>query len=141
MRYITSPAPRIMGMTRSRATRRGMTLIEVMIALSIITTAMLGLGAFLPNFLHASSSGTILSAASDLAVTRLETIKAWPTYATLEATFNVTETSLANCLGCSRVTLIVHTTTATADYKTVSVTVTGPNIAIPVEKTTAIAAF
>ena len=45
--------------TRSRpitpgapSARRGMTLIEVMIALSIVTSAMLGLGAFLPNFMH-----------------------------------------------------------------------------------------
>lgn len=125
----------------TRSPRRGMTLIEVMIALSIITTAMLGLGAFLPNFLHASATGTILSAASDLAVSRIEAIKTWPKYATLEATYNVTETSFPSCRGCSRVTLIVRTTSATSDYKTVTVTVTGPNIVTPVAKTTAIAAF
>ena len=121
--------------------RRGMTLIEVMIALSIITSAMLGLGAFLPNFLHVSAQGTILSAASDLAVTRIETIKTWPTYATLETTYDATETSLTNCRGCTRVTLILHTTSTTADYKTVTVTVSGPNITTPVAKTTVIAAF
>jgi Tfp pilus assembly protein PilV len=118
-----------------------MTLIEVMIALSIITTSMLGLGAFLPNFMHVSAQGTILSAASDLAVSRVETIKAWPTYSTLAATFNATETSFSSCLGCKRVTLITHTSTTTADYETVSVTVSGPNITTPVEKTTVIASF
>jgi prepilin-type N-terminal cleavage/methylation domain-containing protein len=121
--------------------RRGMTLIEVMIALSIVTSAMLGLGAFLPNFMHVSAKGTILSAASDLAVSRLETIKTWPTYSSLETTYNATESSFANCRGCSRVTLILHTTNATADYKTVTVTVSGPNITTPVAKTTVIAAF
>jgi Tfp pilus assembly protein PilV len=119
-----------------------MTLIEVMIALSIITTSMLGLGAFLPNFMHVSAQGTILSAASDLSVSRVETIKAWPTYSTLAATFNATETTgLTNCLGCTRVTLVTHTSTTTSDYETVSVTVTGPNIKTPVEKTTVIASF
>ncbi len=122
--------------------RRGMTLIEVMIALSIITTSMLGLGAFLPNFMHVSAKGTILSAASDLAVSRLETIKAWPTYSSLATTFNATETTgLTGCTGCHRVTLVTHTSTASADYETVSVTVTGPNITTPVEKTTVIASF
>lgn len=121
--------------------RRGMTLIEVMIALSIVTSAMLGLGAFLPNFMHVSAKGTILSAASDLAVSRIETIKAWPTYSSLEATYNATESSLPSCRGCSRVTLIARTNGATSDYKTVTVTVSGPNITTPVAKTTVIAAF
>jgi prepilin-type N-terminal cleavage/methylation domain-containing protein len=121
--------------------RRGMTLIEVMIALSIITTAMLGLGAFLPNFMHVSAQGTIQSAASDIAVTQVETIKAWPTYSTLSTFAATTSTGLTNCLGCTRVTAVTHTLTTTADYETISVTVSGPNIAVPVEKTTVIAAF
>jgi prepilin-type N-terminal cleavage/methylation domain-containing protein len=123
------------------STRRGMTLIEVMIALSIITTAMLGLGAFLPNFMHVSAQGTIQSAASDLAVTQVETIKAWPTYSTLQSTFAGTKTGLTNCLGCTMTTVITHTTTALADYETVSVTITGSNVLPAVEKTTAIASF
>jgi Tfp pilus assembly protein PilV len=119
-----------------------MTLIEVMIALSIITTSMLGLGAFLPNFMHVSAQGTILSAASDLAVSRIETIKAWTTYSSLASTFNATETTgLTGCIGCTRVTLVTHTLTTSADYETVSVTVSGPNIPTPVEKTTVIASF
>ncbi len=126
---------------RPPSVHRGMTLIEVMIALSIITTSMLGLGAFLPNFMHVSAQGTILSAASDLAVTRIETIKAWPTYATLQSTFAGTQSNPSTCTGCSVVTVITHTSTAIADYETVSVTVSGPNIVTPVEKTTAIASF
>jgi prepilin-type N-terminal cleavage/methylation domain-containing protein len=126
----------------ARSARRGMTLIEVMIALSIITTSMLGLGAFLPNFMHVSAQGTILSAASDIAVSQIETIKAWPTYSTLASTFAGSVSSgLTNCTGCTRVTVITHTLTTIADYETVSVTVTGPNILTPVEKTTAIASF
>lgn len=128
-------------MTRRAPSRRGMTLIEVMIALSIVTSAMLGLGAFLPNFMHTSAQGTLLSAASDLAVDRIETIKSWPTYSSLETTYNATENSFANCRGCTRTTLIVHTTSATTDYKVATVTVAGPNIVTPVTKTTAIALY
>jgi prepilin-type N-terminal cleavage/methylation domain-containing protein len=127
---------------RPRSAHRGMTLIEVMIALSIITTSMLGLGAFLPNFMHVSAQGTILSAASDIAVTQVETIKAWPTYSTLASTFAGTvSTGLTNCTGCTRATVITHTLSTIADYETVSVTVSGPNILTPVEKTTVIASF
>jgi prepilin-type N-terminal cleavage/methylation domain-containing protein len=70
-----------------------MTLIEVMIALAIITTSMLGLGAFLPNLVHGSANGTILPAASALAVTRIQTITVWPAYSSLAPTFNATETT------------------------------------------------
>src|SRR5579872_5900965 len=103
------PVPRF---ALRRAARSGMTLIEVMVSLTIITTALLAFGAFLTRFMHVSSQSTADSIAMDLAVSRVEQIKAWPTYSTLETTFNATESSLTNCTGCVRTTLITHTVSA-----------------------------
>jgi prepilin-type N-terminal cleavage/methylation domain-containing protein len=133
-----------------RSARRGMTLIEVMVSLTIITSALLGFGAFLTRFMHITSQSEASSVAMDLSVSRVEAIKAYPTYSALEATFNATESSLPNCNGCVRTTLITHTTSASQDYKTVTVTVTVPAlssaytaapVAVPFTKTTVIAAF
>jgi prepilin-type N-terminal cleavage/methylation domain-containing protein len=133
-----------------RSRRRGMTLIEVMVSLTIITSALLGFGAFLTRFMHVSSQSAVASVAMDLAVSRMEAVKAFPTYATLETTFNATESSLPNCFQCVRTTLITHTTSTTQDYKTVTVTVTTPAlssaytaapVSAPFTKTSVIASF
>ncbi len=133
-----------------RSARRAMTLIEVMTAMAIVTSALLGFGAFIARFMHATTQADMSSVAMDLAVSRVELVKAWPTYATLETTFNGTQTSLANCLQCTMTTLIVKDSTAITNYKTVTVKVVVPNlsssytaapIVAPLEKTTVIAAF
>jgi Tfp pilus assembly protein PilE len=121
--------------------RAGLTLIELMFALSIVTTAIIGLAAFVPKFMNTASKGAIVSAASDLAVDRVETIKAFPTYRTLETTFNATEVGFPTCGSCTRTTTIVHDSTAITDYKIVTVQVTGPLLPVAVSKTTAIPAF
>jgi prepilin-type N-terminal cleavage/methylation domain-containing protein len=133
-----------------RASRAGLTLIEVMVSLTIITSALLGFGAFLTRFMHVNSQGTASSIAMDLAVSQVEAIKAYPTYANLEVTFNGTQSAFANCPGCVRTTRITRTVGASQDYKTVTVTVTVPAlsssytaapVAVPFTKTTTIAAF
>jgi prepilin-type N-terminal cleavage/methylation domain-containing protein len=143
----SAPAPRL---EPGRSVRRGNTLIEIMVALTIITTALLGFGAFIGRFMHATSQAEVSSIAMDLAVSRVELIKAWPTYATLEATFNGTNASLPNCTGCVMTTLITKDSTAIVDYKTVTVKITVPAlnsaytetpVLVPFEKTTVISIF
>jgi Tfp pilus assembly protein PilE len=121
--------------------RAGLTLIELMFAITIIVGAIVGLAAFIPKFMNTASKGAIISAASDLAVDRIETIKAYPTYATLEATFNATEAGFATCLACTRTTTIVRDSTTTSDYKIVTVQITGAILVLPVSKSTVIPAF
>jgi len=136
--------------TPRRASRGGMTLIEVMVSLTIVTSALLGFGAFLTRFMHVTSQSNASSVAMDLAVSRVEQVKAFPVYANLETTFNATESALPNCPGCVRTTLITHTSSASQDYKTVTVQVTVPAlssaytaapVAVPFTKTTSISAF
>ena len=132
---------------RARFARRGMTLIEVMIAIVILSGAMLGLAKFGGKFEHTTATASDMSLASDLAVARIEQIKAFRVYTSLVATYNSTSetfptdpvykgftrtTRVTRCAGCP---------TATNDYITVTSTVSGRSLVAPIAKTTIIALF
>ena len=131
----------------SRRAPRGMTLIEVMIAIVILSGAMLGLAKFGGQFEHATATASDMSLASDLAVARVEQIKAFRTYSTLVATYNnITETYATDPVynGFSRLTKATRCNlcpTAANDYITVTVTVSGRSLSAPISKTTIIAVF
>jgi len=132
---------------RRAASRRGMTLIEVMIAIVIMSGAMIGLAKFGGQFEHTTASASDMSLASDLATQRIEQIKAFRVYTTLVATYNnITETfpGTASYQGFTRKTVATHCTgcpTTTNDYITVTATVTGRSLVAPIAKTTIIAVF
>ena len=127
-------------MIRRMRRRSGMTLIEVMIALVILTGALLGMGKFITSFSHATSDGALSSVASDLVLDRLETIKGSNSYALLDS-YNATELAIPGFTGYKRVTQVTRTLNATTDYKAVTVTVSNPGLNTPVKKSTIIAAF
>lgn len=128
-------------MTIAMRTRKGLTLIETLIALAILTGAMLGMGTFVSRLAHGSGTGYEMSMAGDLAVARVEQIKAYPVYSSLEAKFVGTETGIVGYPGFTRRTYITHTSTSRADYKTVTVVVTAAPLSSPMKKTSIIAAF
>lgn len=133
---------------RATLARRGMTLVEVMIAIVIMSGAMIGLARFGGLFEHTTAKANDMSLASDLAVLRIEQVKAYRVYASIVSTFNnITETwpttdpvyknftrktVAVRCSGCP---------TSTNDYVTVTVTVTGRSLVSPIAKTTIIAVF
>ena len=130
--------------------RRGMTLIEVILAIVILSGAMLGLANFGRKFQHLTSVSSNQTLASDLATQRLEDVKGARVYSTLVSTYNATTevfpvldttyigfqrvTTVAPCAGCP---------TATNDYVTVTVAVTllADASFVPIKKTTIIAKF
>jgi prepilin-type N-terminal cleavage/methylation domain-containing protein len=127
-------------MTPRTRRRRGMTLIEVMIALVILTGALLGMGKFITSFSHATSDGALSSVASDLVLDRLETIKGSNSYVALDG-YAVTETAITGFTGYKRVTQVTRTLDGTQDYKAITVTVSNAGLSSPVKKSTIIAAF
>ena len=127
-------------MIRRTRSRGGMTLIEVMIALVILTGALLGMGKFITSFSHATSDGALSSVASDLVLDRLETIKGSNSYAALD-TYVATELAIPSFTGYKRVTQVTRTLDGTEDYKAITVTVSNPGLNSPVKKSTIIAAF
>jgi prepilin-type N-terminal cleavage/methylation domain-containing protein len=130
-----------------RRARRGMTLIEVMIAIVILSGAMLGLAKFGGQFEHTTATAGDMSLASDLAVARIEQVKTFRVYATIVSTYNnVTETYATDPVykGFTRLTKATRCAlcpTATNDYVTVTVTVSGRSLVAPISKTTIIAVF
>jgi prepilin-type N-terminal cleavage/methylation domain-containing protein len=124
--------------------QRGVTLIEVIIAMLILTVVLLGMGTFAVNFTRGVARSDARTIAVNLASQRISEIRSAPNYSTLETVYIATEASIAGFTGYSRVTQIVRTggvrPTYTNDYKTVTVTVTAPGIATPIKKTVVVAA-
>ena len=139
---IRGAAPRL-----PRRARRGMTLIEVIFALTILSMAMLGLANFSRLFQHKTAQSSESALAGDRATQRHETIKGTKIYSTIVSTYNGTTETFATdpvYKGFTRTTAAVVCSgcpTATNDYITITVTVTGNSLTTPMKKTTVIAAF
>lgn len=129
---------------RPRA-RRGFTLVEVIVSLVILSGVLLAMTDFTRQFTRQTTDSAVTAKASDIAVQQLEAVKAWRTYSTIAATFHntvVNFTAGGPYAGLSRRTLVVRTgPTATHDYVTVTVVVTGAGLSAPVRRSTIIAAF
>ncbi len=122
---------------------RGMTLIEIIIALTILAAVLLGMGQFAFNFSRVERQSEARTIAVNLADQRLSQVRASPNYSGMEANYAGSEATIAGFPGFTRVTTIIHTggvrPTYTNDYKTVTVTVTGPPLKTPVMKTVVVA--
>jgi prepilin-type N-terminal cleavage/methylation domain-containing protein len=122
---------------------RGMTLIEIIIALTILAVVVLGMGQFAFNFSRTERQSEARTIATFLADQRLSEIRAAINYSGIDSIYGVAEATIAGFPGYARSTAIVHTggpRPLTNDYKTVTVTVTAPTLAAPVKKTIVVAA-
>lgn len=127
-----------------RTPRRGMTLIEVILAIVILSGAMLGLARFGQLFQHNNATTSAQVLASDLATQRIETIKGFRNYGSLVTTYGSTSETFAGdpvYAGFTRVTTTTSTVSTTDDYVTVTVKITGNGLTTAVTKTTKIAKF
>ena len=126
--------------------RRGFTLVEVMIALIILTIVALSLGKFVASFSHAVGTSTIRTIAVNVATEQMELIRGnanQSAYPTLVASFNGNVvTGFPNYPRMTRTTTVVRTTgnNPRRDYTTVTVTVTEPTLGTPVNLTAVVAA-
>lgn len=120
----------------------GFTLVEVMMALLVLTIVLLSLAGSTAGFLRTISASDRQSAAVGLAEDRIARIQMHPDYSTLEATFNATETGLPALPGHTRTTTIVPVggPGQTQDHKNVTVTVSGPGLSTPIARTVTVAA-
>ncbi len=123
-----------------------MTLVEVILAIVILSGTMLGLGNFARKFQSANSGSTSKTLASDLAAQRVAEILAYRPYSSIVSTYHNTSESFTSGTykGFTRTTLAVRCSscpTATNDYITVTVSVTGNDLTAAVSKTVVIAAF
>ena len=129
---------------RPMVARRGMTLVEVLVALTILSVVMLGLGKFTTNFARTVSESGIKSTAGDLVADRLEVVKSGSRYDLIETNFQGTEASIPGHAGFSRRTMVLHVGGSPADsvdYKVVTVEVMAPRLSKAVRKRTVISSF
>jgi prepilin-type N-terminal cleavage/methylation domain-containing protein len=122
---------------------RGLSLIEIMIAMVILTVVLLGMGRYMVDFSRTVRKSESRTVAVNLAAQRLSEIRASPNYSGLETTFATTETSITGFPGYTRSTIITHVggprPTYTNDYKVATVAVTGPGLTAPIRKTIIVA--
>jgi len=123
-------------------TRRGFTLIEVIIAMVILVVGILAMSAAVGQFVRQTSQSEVQTVATQLAQERLQMIQMDPAYGNLETTYAGSESSLPGAAGFARKTEITLVGGAgqTTDFKRITVTVTGPGLRTPVVRTTTMAA-
>jgi prepilin-type N-terminal cleavage/methylation domain-containing protein len=122
--------------------QRGFTLVEVILALTILLVVMMMLANTTGKTVHTAATSANQQAAIELAMDRVEQVRADPNYDGLEAAYAKTETVFPTLAGFRRVTSIIRTggTGQPNDYKRVTVTVTGPGIAPAITRTVTVAA-
>jgi Tfp pilus assembly protein PilV len=135
------------GLTRARRrVRAGMSLVEVILAIVILSGTMLGLGNFARKFQSANSGSTSKTLASDLAAQRIADIQTYRPYSSIVSNYNGTSDSYTTGVykGFTRTTTAVRCSgcpSATNDYITVTVSVSGNDLTTAITKTVIIAAF
>jgi len=121
-----------------------MTLVEVMMALTILAAAMLSIGAYMSKFAKAVASSDVKATANEIAADQIETVKGAPRYAAIDSMYVGIVAMTGSYAGYTRQTLVTRTGGLPADfydYKTITVIVTNPRLSSPVKKTDIIAAF
>lgn len=121
--------------------RSGFTLIEVMLALVILSVVLLGLAGTVGALAVEVNETTTSTEAIQLAESRIAEIELTPQYDSLETWYEVTEDSVGSTV-YSRVTDIAHWggPSDSVDHKVITVTVNGGRLTVPVSRTTVVAA-
>ena len=120
--------------------RSGFTLIEVILALTILLVVMMLLANTTGKTVHTAATGANQEAGIQLAMDRVEKVRSDPNYSALDTAYAKTETNFPTLAGFTRVTTIVRTTSGAHDFKRVTVTVTGPGLTVPIVRTVTVAA-
>lgn len=121
--------------------RSGFTLIEVMIALVILSVVLLGLAGTVGALSVQVARTTSSTEAIQLAESRITRIELNPQYDSLETWFQGEETDV-NGTGYDRETVVVQWggPGESMNHKVVTVSVSGEGLVSPVSRTTAVAA-
>jgi type II secretory pathway pseudopilin PulG len=136
--------------SQSSRPRTGMTLVEVIVALLILTGVLLVLGAFSAKFAQATAQARLVIDANEIAGKRLDAMRTQSSYASVDTLASsigrpLGDTIVADQTKFVRLSTISHVggpkTTDSTDYKVMTVTVSHPAMRQIVKKTSALAAF
>lgn len=123
-------------------TRRGFTLVEVIIAMTILVVVILAMSTAAGTFVRLTSTSEAQAVGSQLVQERLQIIEMDPNYNGLKSTYEGTESTLPGATGFVRKTDITRVggPSDTKDFWRITVTVTGPGLPDPLVRTTTVAA-
>ena len=123
--------------------QNGFTLIEVIVALLLLSFAVLGLQLVAGTMLRQMTTSQVQLSAAQLAEDRIDFIRLEPVYANLPS-YAATEAAITGFPNFQRVTSIRHVRDSTArgvtDYRRITVRVTAPGLPTPVTRTITIGA-
>lgn len=126
------------------AAREGFTLVEVLLAVVLLSFMVMGFQAATGTIIHHGVQSDREGVAVQVARDRLDVIRLDPRYERLKGAYEESNTSVPSHPGLKRTTIIEHTdqTTATGvlDYYTITVRVTGSGLRQPVSRTIVVAA-
>jgi prepilin-type N-terminal cleavage/methylation domain-containing protein len=116
----------------------GFTLLEVMVALSLLAVTALGMASLAGSLVHTSSDGRLAAEAAAAADARVSLIQVWPNYDTVDSAYKGTEANTPFS-GWTRVTTVKQITSDSNDYKKFTVSVTGPGLTTAVTRSITVA--
>lgn len=124
---------------RHVARQRGFTLVEVTIALVILSVAVLGMAASAGVLGRYSADAEVRALAMQAVQDRISLVKVDPRYGELETLYAATESDLPGLEGFTRTTSVTRVQTTvtgggTLDYKVISVVVTGSRLDQPLSR-------
>ncbi len=122
--------------------QRGFTILEVVLALVILTVVIMGITSATGNFMRVVSISDRETAAIQLAEDRIEQIQMDPNYGGLDTVYVGTESNLPTLTGYTRLTDIsrVGGLGQATDHKLIQVTINGPGLSNPVSRSVTVAA-
>jgi prepilin-type N-terminal cleavage/methylation domain-containing protein len=124
--------------------RRGFTLVEVLMAVVLLSFMVMGFQAATGKIIHYAAQSDREAVATQLVEDRLDLIRLDPTYEGLEIRHESDDEALVGFPELTRRTEIVRThrkeDAGVLDYTTITVTVSGPSLRAPVSRTIVIGA-
>lgn len=124
--------------------RAGFTIVEILLALLLLSFVVLGFQAATGQIIHYAAQSDRSLVATQLAEDRLELIRMDTEYEALESRYEAVESDMEGFPGLTRTTAITRTMqtldTGVLDYHRITVSVTGGGLRAPVSRTIVMAA-
>jgi len=121
----------------------GFTLVEVVVALVLLSTAILGLGASASRLTTSAANAEVRALALESVEDQIARIQLDPRYDALDSVYVGTQSDVLGIGGYTRTTTVSHVqqgNPVTLDYKRFFVTVTGPMLTPAISRTIIVAA-
>jgi len=117
--------------------KAGFTLVEVVVALVILSTAVLGLASSASRLATTSAAAELRALAMEAVEDQIARVRLDPRYGGLDTLYTGVDQDLFGIAGVTRTTTVTHVQQGAPqpmDYKRISVTVTGPLLTPPVSR-------